>query len=231
MTLFCGQFGIEVMQCYGITETSPAANVNQPDPPVVTRTGRAAMGKRAGSVGRLMPGMSARIVDPETGAELSATTTGMLLLKGANVFTGYLRDPEKTVDALRDGWFVTGDLGRFDDDGFLYIEGASRGSPRSAARWCRMARWSRRSSRRFGWEATETPNMAVVGVPIPSKASSSCSSPPRDCHRPVARTSARRRTACPLDPEDYPPGRNRSLLGSGKLDLKSCKAIALQACD
>src|ERR1043165_1407513 len=86
-------------------------------------TGEEQIGKKTGSVGRLLPGMTARIVDPETGAELPLTETGIVWLRGPNVFQGYLRDEEKTRAALRDGWFITGDLGRFDDDGFLYIEG------------------------------------------------------------------------------------------------------------
>jgi acyl-[acyl-carrier-protein]-phospholipid O-acyltransferase/long-chain-fatty-acid--[acyl-carrier-protein] ligase len=120
---FLETFHIEILQGYGLTETSPATNINQPDPPVVTSTGLPQAGKRLGAVGRMMPGMTARIVDPETGRELNHRETGIVLFRGSNVFEGYLNDPKKTAAAFRDGWFVTGDLGRFDDDGFLFIEG------------------------------------------------------------------------------------------------------------
>ena len=120
---FMETFHLDIMQGYGLTETTPAANINQPHPPVVISTNEPQLGKRTGAVGRMMPGMTARIVDPETWCELPMTATGMVLFRGANVFEGYLSDAEKTRAAFRDGWFVTGDLGRFDDEGFLFIEG------------------------------------------------------------------------------------------------------------
>jgi len=67
--------------------------------------------------------MSAQIRDPETGEKLSLHTTGMLWLKGANIFEAYLHDPHRTAEAVQEGWLRTGDLGRFDEDGFLFIEG------------------------------------------------------------------------------------------------------------
>jgi acyl-[acyl-carrier-protein]-phospholipid O-acyltransferase / long-chain-fatty-acid--[acyl-carrier-protein] ligase len=117
------KFHLEIMQGYGLSETSPVASVNQPDPPVRTDTGEAQRGQYPGSVGRLLPGMSARLLDPTTREPLSATATGLLALRGANIFSGYLHDPAKSAAALHDGWFVTGDLARFDVDGFLFIEG------------------------------------------------------------------------------------------------------------
>ncbi|MGA3008364.1 MAG: AMP-binding protein, partial [Opitutaceae bacterium] len=120
---FLEKFGLEIMQGYGLTETAPVSNINQPDPPVPATTAEAQEGKRLGSVGRMLPGMTARIVDPDTRAERPPTEAGLLLFRGPNIFGGYLKDDAKTQEALRDGWFVTGDLGRFDEAGFLYIEG------------------------------------------------------------------------------------------------------------
>jgi len=81
------------------------------------------VGRRVGSVGRLLPGITARIRDPETGADLSLFEPGMLWLRGANVFEGYLDDSRRTRDVLQHGWYKTGDVGRLDEDGFLFIEG------------------------------------------------------------------------------------------------------------
>jgi acyl-[acyl-carrier-protein]-phospholipid O-acyltransferase / long-chain-fatty-acid--[acyl-carrier-protein] ligase len=78
---------------------------------------------RLGSVGKMAPGIAAEIREPETDRKLSLHETGMLWLRGPNIFEGYLHDPERTADVLRDSWFKTGDIGRFDEDGFLYIEG------------------------------------------------------------------------------------------------------------
>jgi acyl-[acyl-carrier-protein]-phospholipid O-acyltransferase/long-chain-fatty-acid--[acyl-carrier-protein] ligase len=120
---FEARFGKEVLQGYGLTETSPVASVNLPDPPAPWPGCPVQSSSRKGAVGKLLPGMSAQIRDPETGEKLSLHDTGMLWLKGVNVFEGYLHDPVRTADAVCDGWLRTGDLGRFDHDGFLFIEG------------------------------------------------------------------------------------------------------------
>jgi acyl-[acyl-carrier-protein]-phospholipid O-acyltransferase/long-chain-fatty-acid--[acyl-carrier-protein] ligase len=78
---------------------------------------------RLGSVGKMAPGIAAEIREPETDRKLSLHETGMLWLRGVNIFKGYLHDEKRTAEVLRDGWFKTGDIGRFDEDGFLYIEG------------------------------------------------------------------------------------------------------------
>jgi acyl-[acyl-carrier-protein]-phospholipid O-acyltransferase/long-chain-fatty-acid--[acyl-carrier-protein] ligase len=71
----------------------------------------------------LAPGVAAEIREPATDQKLSLYDSGMLWLRGVNIFEGYLHDPERTAEVLRDGWLKTGDVGRFDEDGFLYIEG------------------------------------------------------------------------------------------------------------
>jgi acyl-[acyl-carrier-protein]-phospholipid O-acyltransferase/long-chain-fatty-acid--[acyl-carrier-protein] ligase len=71
----------------------------------------------------MAPGIAAEIREPESDRKLSLHQTGMLWLRGPNIIEGYLHDPQRTAEALRNGWFKTGDIGRFDEDGFLYIEG------------------------------------------------------------------------------------------------------------
>ena len=68
-----------------------------------------------------MPGMVARIVDPDTGAPVALGRAGLLLVKGPNVMQGYLGQAEKTAEVLRDGWYTTGDIAAMDEDGFLAI--------------------------------------------------------------------------------------------------------------
>ena len=67
--------------------------------------------------------MAAQIRDPDSGQALSLHDTGMLWLRGPNIFEGYLDDPARTAQVIQEGWFKTGDLARFDEDGFLFIEG------------------------------------------------------------------------------------------------------------
>lgn len=116
-------FDKKVFEGYGLTETAPVVSVNLPDPKPKKPGEHVQSSSRLGSVGRLAPGMAAEIRKPETEQELSLYDTGMLWLRGANIFEGYLHDPKQTAEVLRDGWLKTGDIGRFDEDGFLYIEG------------------------------------------------------------------------------------------------------------
>ena len=117
------RFDKKVFEGYGLTETAPVVSVNLPDPEPKRPGEQVQPSSRLGSVGRLAPGMAAEIREPETDRKLSLHNTGMLWLRGANIFEGYLHDPKRTAEILRDGWLKTGDIGRFDEDGFLYIEG------------------------------------------------------------------------------------------------------------
>jgi acyl-[acyl-carrier-protein]-phospholipid O-acyltransferase/long-chain-fatty-acid--[acyl-carrier-protein] ligase len=100
--LFRARYHIPVMQGYGLTETSPVISVNQHHAPAFRDNHEPQEGHRPGSVGRMLPGLTARIVDPSTMAELPLTETGLLLVRGPNVFHGYLRDEAKTRQAFQE---------------------------------------------------------------------------------------------------------------------------------
>ncbi|MFJ5233548.1 AMP-binding protein [Kitasatospora sp. NPDC088391] len=99
------RFGIPVFQGYGLAETSPLTHSDDPDRPA------------HGSVGRPVPGTDCRIVDLETGAELPAGQPGEVQLRGPQVMKGYLGAP----DLAPGEWFTTGDIGRVDEDGRLFL--------------------------------------------------------------------------------------------------------------
>ena len=120
---FAERFGKPVFEGYGLTETSPVVSVNLPEPEPASPGEAVQPSQRPGSVGKMAPGIAAEIRDPESGEKLSLHETGMLWLRGPNIFEGYLRDPARTAEVLQEGWLKTGDLGRFDEDGFLFIEG------------------------------------------------------------------------------------------------------------
>lgn len=115
---FFEKFGARPIEGYGTTELSPVAAVNIPDHRSSATTQK---GTKEGSVGRPLPGTSAKIVDPDTFVELGVDEPGLLLIKGPNVMQGYLNDPEKTAQVLRDGWYVTGDIAKIDAEGFITI--------------------------------------------------------------------------------------------------------------
>ncbi|MDR3273858.1 MAG: AMP-binding protein [Puniceicoccales bacterium] len=108
----------EMVAGYGLTEASPAVAINFPSG-IQNRD----VGRKKGSVGRVMPGLSVKFIGPETGKLIPLGETGILCLKGPNVFHGYLNNEADTERVLLDGWLITGDLARLDADGFLYIDG------------------------------------------------------------------------------------------------------------
>jgi acyl-[acyl-carrier-protein]-phospholipid O-acyltransferase/long-chain-fatty-acid--[acyl-carrier-protein] ligase len=117
---FEDHFGIRPLEGYGMTECSPVVAVSASD---YRAPGFFQPGSRRGFVGQPLPGVSVRIVDPEGGAPLGPDTPGMVLVKGPNVMQGYLGRDDLTAAAIRDGWYVTGDIGLMDRDGFLKITG------------------------------------------------------------------------------------------------------------
>ncbi len=226
---FLQQFGIEILQGYGLTETTPAACINQYHPPITTSTAEHQEGKRVGAVGRLLPGSTARIVDPETGAELPLTSTGMLWLKGPHVFPGYLKDDEKTAAALKDRWFITGDLGRIDEDGFLFIEGRLSRFSKIGGEMVPHGTVEQRIISAFGWEENEGPVAVVTGIPDPSKGEALVLLTTKD----VAAADLRTKLLEAGFPNLWVPKiivkvDAIPVLGTGKTDLKSCRALALE---
>jgi acyl-[acyl-carrier-protein]-phospholipid O-acyltransferase / long-chain-fatty-acid--[acyl-carrier-protein] ligase len=115
---FREKFGLSLLEGYGCTEMSPVVAINVPD---VDDGGEHQVGVKPGSVGHPLPGVVAMIVDPETGEGPLFDREGLLLVKGPNRMLGYLGDEAKTRDALRDGWYVTGDIATIDSGGFIVI--------------------------------------------------------------------------------------------------------------
>jgi len=115
---FEDRFGIRPLEGYGCTECSPVVAVNTRD---YRAPGFRQVGGKRGRIGHPLPGVSVRIVDPETREPRPTGESGLLLVRGPNVMRGYLGKPEKTAEVLRDGWYVTGDIAAEDEDGFLTI--------------------------------------------------------------------------------------------------------------
>src|SRR5712671_4389986 len=106
-------FGIDVLNAYGLTETTGGAFINPPGHVVF------------GSVGKPFPGVEAKIVEPKP-VEEGAPAAGEIAIRGAIVMKGYWNRPEATAEVLRDGWLYTGDLGYFDSRGNLFITGRGK---------------------------------------------------------------------------------------------------------
>ena len=112
---FEARTGQRILERYGMTET----NMNTSNPYEGER--------RAGTVGFALPGVSVRVSNPDNGKEVTIGETGVLEVKGRNVFKGYWRMPEKTAEEFRDdGYFITGDLATLNDEGYVTIVGRAK---------------------------------------------------------------------------------------------------------
>ena len=115
---FEDRFGLRPFEAYGATECSPAVSVNTRD---FRSVGFRQVGAKRGTIGHPLPGISVRIVDPDSGEPKPVDSPGLLLVRGPNVMKGYLGKPDKTAAAFRGDWYVTGDIASLDSDGFLTI--------------------------------------------------------------------------------------------------------------
>ncbi len=112
------RYDIRPHEGYGATECSPVVSVNVPDADL---DGFCQKGNRHGTVGRVLPNVRVRVVDPDSGVELQRGTEGLIEIRGPNVFEGYLGNRSKTEKVMDDGWYRSGDIGHLDEDDFLTL--------------------------------------------------------------------------------------------------------------
>jgi acyl-[acyl-carrier-protein]-phospholipid O-acyltransferase/long-chain-fatty-acid--[acyl-carrier-protein] ligase len=224
---FHQKFGVMPLEGYGCTELSPVAAANVPD---WSGTGARQLGNKAGTIGRPIPGVAARIVDPETFETLPADKDGLLLIYGGNVMMGYLGKSDATQEAIRDGWYVTGDIGKFDSDGFITLTG-------------RLARFAKIGGEMVALERIEEELNAILGAAERTCAVTSVPDEKRGervvvLHLPLNGMEIRQ-VCQQLSRRGLPnlglPGERdfflipeMPVLGSGKLDLRRVKAMALE---
>jgi long-chain acyl-CoA synthetase len=104
------RFGVQILEGYGLSETSPVATFSDPDSE-----------PRAGSIGIPIWGVEVKLIDELWNTIEGADEIGEIAIRGHNIMRGYYNRPDATAEVMRDGWFRTGDLGRRDKDGFYYI--------------------------------------------------------------------------------------------------------------
>ena len=109
MKAFEEKFGCQILEGYGLSETSPVASFNMPDKPT-----------KPGTIGRAIPGCEMKLVDLE-GNDTPAGEIGEIAIRGENIMKGYWNRPEATKEAIPDGWFRSGDLATVDDEGYFTI--------------------------------------------------------------------------------------------------------------
>ena len=226
------KFGVRPVEGYGATELSPITAVNIPPARQYDKYQDEA---REGTVGRTVRAIAAKVTDLDSDEELAANQSGMLWIKGPNVMEGYLNLPEKTAEVLVNGWYKTGDVVLIDDDGFIKITG-------------RMSRFSKIGGEMVPHvkieelltkmvddtpddDTDDQPNIAVTAVPDERKGEKLIV-----LHTAISKSVEELRkglkeaglpnlfipaTDCFQQVDQLP------LLGSGKLDLKGIKQMAV----
>ncbi len=224
---FEARFGQPVYEGYGLTETSPVISVNLPDPVPPVAGVSVQPSNRPGSTGKMAPGIAAEIRDPETDAKLGLHDTGMLWVRGPNIFEGYLNDPARTAEVLHDGWFKTGDLGRFDEDGFLFIEGRLSRFSKIGGEMVPHEMIEQRVLAALKLDAQSERVIAVMGVPDEAKGEALVLLSSIEIDLQQLRAALREAEMPNLwVPRTVRRVETIPLLASGKLDLGKCKELA-----
>lgn len=226
---FNEKFGVSPQEGYGLTETSPATNVNLPDP-ADREQAVTIPSSRIGTVGQLLPGIAIRMTDPTTDDHLTINQQGMIWLKGANIFQGYLGNPEKSAEVLVDGWFKTGDVGRVDDEGFLHIEGRISRFSKIGGEMVPHETIESAINKALGLDAESERRIAIVGLPDPQKGEvivllSSIQNTTIDC-TDLRYKLLEQGIPSLWCPKTIIPVPEIPVLASGKLDIKRCETLA-----
>ena len=220
------KFGISPLEAYGCTECSPAVAVNNRD---LSAEDVHQEGGRAGTIGRALPGVSVKILDPESGDPCGFGEAGLMWVKGPNIMAGYLGKPELTAESLVDGWYNTGDIAAVDEDGFITITD-------------RLSRFSKIGGEMVphikieellqGFVGATEQRVAVAGVPDGKRGERLAvlhTLGEEMLESVLARLSA---AAIPNlwkpKPEQFFAVDSLPYLGTGKLDLREIKQVALQ---
>jgi len=216
--------GLTPLEGYGCTELSPVVSVNIANSflNLGTQSGP------VGSAGMPMPGICVKIVEPETLETLSANKEGLMLVKGANVMQGYLKNPEQTSAVLWEGWYNTGDIAKMDNDGRITITG-------------RLSRFSKIGGEMVPHEMVEQHLMdilhaeerclAVCSVPDAQKGEklvvlhTDLAISPEELVK-QARDEGKLPNLWIPRPDNFQQIKTIPLLGSGKLDVKEIQQLA-----
>jgi len=224
---FKKKFSIQPYEGYGCTELSPAAIVDVPD---FQQGSIRQIGNKPGTIGQPLPGVAAKIIHRETKQPVSPGQEGLLLVCGANVMKGYLGQDDLTRAKIVDGWYITGDLARMDEEGFVTITGREE---RFAKIGGEMVPLEKVEEELHAILNTSERVCAVTAIPDERKGERIVV-----LHLPLSGTDVNRLWKELSErglPNIYIPGPRDffqvgelPMLGSGKLDLKKCKEKAME---
>jgi acyl-[acyl-carrier-protein]-phospholipid O-acyltransferase/long-chain-fatty-acid--[acyl-carrier-protein] ligase len=247
-TLYKEKYNLDIYEGYGLTECSPVLSVNLPNPVTGTGAPTEQIAHREGSTGRLLPGVSYRLIPTsslETWVEIvegnleqfhngDPSQTGVLAVRGVNIFSHYEKNEEATKSAkTSSGWFITGDVARVDQDGFLFIEGRISRFAKIGGEMVPLNKVEGAIKEAFGGidesseGFSEGFSCALVCRPHPSKGEELVLL----TTSPLSNQTLR--NALPDFPNLWIPKviieiKEIPMLGSGKVDYQSCNKVALE---
>jgi acyl-[acyl-carrier-protein]-phospholipid O-acyltransferase / long-chain-fatty-acid--[acyl-carrier-protein] ligase len=223
---FFDKFGVRPVEGYGCTECSPVVSINVRD---FRAPGVMQKGTKPGTIGQPIPGVSVRIVDPDSFKPLGVDQPGLLLVKGANVMKGYLNKPELTAEVMRSDWYKTGDIARIDEEGFITITDRLSRFSKIGGEMVPHGRIEEELERILGVEELL---VAVAGVPDPKKGERLIV-----LHKklPVSVEELHQKLSASELPglwtprkDDFYEVEDIPVLGTGKVNLKAIKQLAIE---
>jgi acyl-[acyl-carrier-protein]-phospholipid O-acyltransferase/long-chain-fatty-acid--[acyl-carrier-protein] ligase len=224
---FKEKFGVLPLEGYGCTELSPVAASNVPN---WQSPSQKQIGTKAGTIGLPVPGVAARVVSADTFETLPQGQEGLLLFYGANVMKGYLGKDDLTRQVIHDGWYCTGDMAIFDEDGFITLTG-------------RLSRFSKIGGEMVPHQKIEEELQSLLGTPERACVVTAVPDPRRGERiivllTPLAQTNRHQlceQLATKGLPNLWMPSERDfyeipelPLLGTGKLDLRRVKEMAMK---
>jgi 1-acyl-sn-glycerol-3-phosphate acyltransferase len=226
---FENKFGVRPIEGYGCTETAPLVSVNIPP----TRSfGNLQVERKEGTVGRPVDGVSAKTIDLKTGEDQAAGQTGMLMITGPNIMKGYLGRPDLTEEAIIDGWYKTGDIALIDDDGFITITGRESRFSKIGGEMVPHIQIEELLSNLIGSDEEEGLKAAVTAVPDARKGERLVVIHTRLDKSADQLCDGLRDKGMPNifipSPDSFLEVDELPILGTGKLDLKGLRKIALE---
>jgi acyl-[acyl-carrier-protein]-phospholipid O-acyltransferase/long-chain-fatty-acid--[acyl-carrier-protein] ligase len=223
------KFGVRPVEGYGTTELSPLVSVNVPP---ARSSGEFQIDRKEGTVGRPIPGVAAKITDLDSGKELSTGQAGMLWITGPNVMRGYLGREDLTNEVVKEGWYMTGDVALVDEDGFIQITGRESRFSKIGGEMVPHIKIEEELSRLVGDDESGGLRAVVTAVPDARKGErlvvvhTAMKASPDELCKSLAEAGL---------PNLFIPSADSffeietlPMLGSGKLDLKGIKKIALE---
>ena len=222
------KFGVRPVEGYGATETSPLASVNVPPS---RSSGDWDVDWKEGTVGRPVPGVTAKVIDPDSEEERPIGEEGMLLIKGPNIMKGYIGRDDLTEKVVKDGWYVTGDIAKLDDDGFIQITGRLSRFSKIGGEMVPHIKIEEVINQVLGANEEDGLLAAVTAVPDPKKGERLIV-----IHKVIDQSPDEVREALQAEglPNIFIPSSDSfhqvdvlPLLGTGKLDLSGIKQTAL----